>query len=223
MGDAARARAGLAAATPRGAAVKAEAAASDRVCYANNASANEHFVDNVIITCVCVTGRHVPRALSVVLLSRVSLRCRSSFRVPLPSLLHSSRYTWYNFVPVFLLEQFMRMANAYFLFVCILQSIPTISLTGGVPTSLLPLSVVLLFDGVVTAREDYKRHVDDHKANNSESECVDWRWAVRTRGCSVPSPCSAPPSPPYPPPPPSSVDLAWRQVCAHSVGQHSRG
>ena len=76
----------------------------------------------------------------------------------------------------------MRMANAYFLVVCILQSIPAISLTNGVPTSFLPLSVVLLFDGVVTAREDYKRHVDDYKANNSKSERGGWRlrgwWRV---------------------------------------------
>lgn len=76
----------------------------------------------------------------------------------------------------------MRMANAYFLVVCILQSIPAISLTNGVPTSFLPLSVVLLFDGVVTAREDYKRHVDDYKANNSKSERGGWRWRAGGSG-----------------------------------------
>jgi phospholipid-transporting ATPase len=65
------------------------------------------------------------------------------------------------------------MANAYFLMVCILQSIPEISITNGVPTSFLPLGIVLIFDGVATAREDYKRHVDDHRANNTRSES--WR------------------------------------------------
>lgn len=50
--------------------------------------------------------------------------------------------------------------------VCILQSIRPISITGGVPTSFIPLSFVLFFDGIVTAREDYKRHRDDAIANS---------------------------------------------------------
>lgn len=84
----------------------------------------------------------------------------------------TSRYTWYNFVPVFLFNQFTRFANAYFLCVAILQTIPEISITNGVPTTFLPLSIVLGFDGLVTAREDYKRHQDDAKANASQSELV---------------------------------------------------
>ena len=43
--------------------------------------------------------------------------------------------------------------------------IPAISITGGVPTSAVPLSFVLFFDGLVTAREDYQRHRDDARAN----------------------------------------------------------
>ena len=72
-------------------------------------------------------------------------------------------------MPLFLLNAFTRLANAYFLMVCVLQSVPSISITNGVPTSLLPLGIVLLFDGTATAREDYKRHVDDAAANNSKS------------------------------------------------------
>ena len=87
-------------------------------------------------------------------------------RSPAP---RSSKYTVVNFLPLFLLEAFARIANAYFLFVCVLQSIPAISITGGLPTSALPLSIVLLFDGSATAREDYKRHKDDAHANNSKS------------------------------------------------------
>ena len=49
-----------------------------------------------------------------------------------------------------------------------MQTIPAITITGGLPTNFLPLGVVLLFDGVVTAREDYTRHVDDNKANTSK-------------------------------------------------------
>ena len=75
------------------------------------------------------------------------------------------------------------MANAYFLMVCILQSIPEISITGGVPTSFLPLGIVLLFDGFATAREDYKRHIDDDRANGTKSKlgkAVPYRIIQRT-------------------------------------------
>jgi hypothetical protein len=104
-----------------------------------------------------------------------------------------SKYTWYNFAPLFLFEQFTRFANAYFLLVrdvfcgmliscnvacssrmqvSILQTIPNISITNGIPTNFLPLSIVLTFDGIVTAREDYKRHLDDARANASKSKQV---------------------------------------------------
>lgn len=77
----------------------------------------------------------------------------------------------YNFLPVFLLEQFARFANAYFLFVAVLQTIKEISITNGVPMTFVPLSIVLLFDGLVTGREDYKRHKDDARANESKCAC----------------------------------------------------
>ena len=51
------------------------------------------------------------------------------------------------------------------MFVCVLQCIPAISITSGIPTSIIPLSFVLFFDGIVTAREDYKRHREDAIAN----------------------------------------------------------
>ncbi len=51
------------------------------------------------------------------------------------------------------------------MFICVLQCIPAISITGGIPYSLIPLTFVLFFDGVVTAREDFKRHQEDRAAN----------------------------------------------------------
>lgn len=53
----------------------------------------------------------------------------------------------------------------YFLLVSVLQMIPAVSITNGIPSSMVPLSFVILFDAIVTAREDYKRHVDDAKDN----------------------------------------------------------
>jgi hypothetical protein len=50
-------------------------------------------------------------------------------------------------------------------FVIVLQCIPAVSITAGIPTYTISLGFVLLFDGIVTAREDYKRHKDDKIAN----------------------------------------------------------
>lgn len=77
----------------------------------------------------------------------------------------TSNYTVLNFVPLFLWQQFTRFANAYFLIVCILQATPAVSITNGIPMSALPLCSVLLFDAIITAQEDYKRHVDDAADN----------------------------------------------------------
>lgn len=117
----------------------------------------------------------------------------------------TSRYTWYNFIPVFLFQQFTRFANFYFLIVracaatspracscsldratappppqvCILQAINELSITNGVPSSAIPLAFVLFFDGIVTAREDYVRHRDDARANSRNVETVrDGRFAT---------------------------------------------
>ena len=105
-----------------------------------------------------------------------------------------SRFTPWNFLPLFLLDAFQRLANFYFLIVCILQSIPDVSITNGVPTSFLPLGVVLLFDGFATAREDYKRHVDDDKANNSKSAGIFASRGRRLKDASVLTPPAPPPS-----------------------------
>ena len=76
-----------------------------------------------------------------------------------------SHYTAATFVPIFLFQQFTRFANAYFLGISILQMIPAVTITNGIPSSLVPLSFVILFDAIVTAREDYNRHVADAKDN----------------------------------------------------------
>jgi len=78
----------------------------------------------------------------------------------------TSNYTALNFVPLFLFQQFSRFANAYFLGVCVLQMVPSISITAGLPTTMVPLASVIIFDAVLTAIEDYKRHKDDEENNS---------------------------------------------------------
>lgn len=70
---------------------------------------------------------------------------------------------------------------------CILQAIPEISITNGLPSSALPLAFVLFFDGIVTAREDYVRHRDDAHANARKVQAMrDGKWcAVQWRDIQV--------------------------------------
>ena len=73
----------------------------------------------------------------------------------------TSKYEIINFLPKFLFEEFnpkTKVANSYFLFIAILQCIPVISNTGGLPTVLLPLLVVVLIDAVFAALEDIGKH-----------------------------------------------------------------
>lgn len=54
-----------------------------------------------------------------------------------------------------------------------LQAIPEVSITNGIPTTAFPLAFVLFFDAIVTATEDYARHRDDAAANNRKVLVMD--------------------------------------------------
>jgi phospholipid-translocating P-type ATPase (flippase) len=82
----------------------------------------------------------------------------------------TSKYEWYNFLFKFLMEEFnpmTKMANVYFLLVAVLQTIPAISNTFGIPTTLMPLLFVVLVDGIFAFIEDRARHKADDAANSS--------------------------------------------------------
>jgi len=91
----------------------------------------------------------------------------------------TSRYNMVTFLPLFLIESFKKFANTYFLIVSILQAIPIISITDGIPLSLAPLSIVLFFEGIVTALEDRQRHKDDFVANSSKCLVIEKGVAVQ--------------------------------------------
>ena len=86
------------------------------------------------------------------------------------------KYEWYTFPGKFLLEEFdpnTKIANCYFLLICGMQCIPIISNTGGYPTVLIPLSVVLTISAIFKCLEDYARHKADKAANSSKTEVFD--------------------------------------------------
>lgn len=82
--------------------------------------------------------------------------------------IETSKYNWYNCVPKILIEQFSKMANIYFLIIAILQSINYISISNGKPIILLPLSFVIILNGLKDILEDLKRKYADNKENNNE-------------------------------------------------------
>ena len=87
--------------------------------------------------------------------------------------IHTSKYKWFNFLSKILMEQFSRLANAYFLVIAILQSIKELSYSGGTPIMLLPLSFVVSLNGLKDLYEDFKRKKSDKKENNSECYIYD--------------------------------------------------
>ncbi|EDV26490.1 uncharacterized protein TRIADDRAFT_23045 [Trichoplax adhaerens] len=80
----------------------------------------------------------------------------------------TSKYTILTFLPINLFEQFRRVANAYFLFLLILQCIPQINALNPISTA-VPLVIVLGITAAKDGVDDYKRHQSDRKINNREA------------------------------------------------------
>ncbi|KAI8508816.1 Phospholipid-transporting ATPase IA [Branchiostoma belcheri] len=79
----------------------------------------------------------------------------------------TAKYNFFTFLPKFLFEQFRRYANAFFLFIALLQQIPDVSPTGRYTTA-VPLLFILLVAAIKEIVEDYKRHRADDLVNRRE-------------------------------------------------------
>jgi phospholipid-transporting ATPase len=84
----------------------------------------------------------------------------------------TSKYTTWSFLPLFMIESFKKLANAYFLLVSVLQCVPAISNTGNLPTNLPVLMFILAVDGVLAIIEDRRRHRADKEANSAHCQIV---------------------------------------------------
>ncbi|XP_077871790.1 phospholipid-transporting ATPase IB-like isoform X5 [Ictidomys tridecemlineatus] len=82
----------------------------------------------------------------------------------------TTKYSKWSFLPRYLYLQFSKAANAFFLFITILQQIPGVSPIGQY-TTLLPLLVILAISGIKEVVEDYKRYMAD-KVVNSKTTSV---------------------------------------------------
>ncbi|XP_047612182.1 phospholipid-transporting ATPase IB-like [Phacochoerus africanus] len=80
----------------------------------------------------------------------------------------TAKYSLWSFLPRYLYLQFSKAANAFFLFITILQQIPDVSPTGKY-TTLLPLLIILVISGIKEIVEDYKRHMADRLVNSKNT------------------------------------------------------
>lgn len=67
------------------------------------------------------------------------------------------QYTAVNFLPKFLIKSFSRVANCYFLMICVLQCFPAVSITHGKPTTVVPLMFILTIAAMKEINEDLAR------------------------------------------------------------------
>ncbi|XP_067892248.1 phospholipid-transporting ATPase IA isoform X1 [Heterodontus francisci] len=83
----------------------------------------------------------------------------------------TAKYNPLTFLPRFLYSQFRRAANAFFLFIALLQQIPDVSPTGRY-TTLVPLLFILLVAAVKEIIEDIKRHNADSGVNKKKAQVL---------------------------------------------------
>ncbi|KAJ8287108.1 hypothetical protein GJAV_G00047750 [Gymnothorax javanicus] len=83
----------------------------------------------------------------------------------------TSKYNILTFLPLNLFEQLQRLANAYFIFLLILQAIPAISSLSWY-TTVVPLALVLSITAAKDASDDINRHKSDKQVNNRKVEVL---------------------------------------------------
>ena len=77
----------------------------------------------------------------------------------------TSKYNILTFLPLNLFEQFRRLSNVYFLIIMIVSLIPAASPITPI-AAVMPLILVLTVGAGKDGYEDYRRHVEDNKANS---------------------------------------------------------
>nr|CAH8848752.1 unnamed protein product [Trichobilharzia regenti] len=80
----------------------------------------------------------------------------------------TAKYNCFTFLPKFLVEQFRRYANIFFLVIALLQQIPGVSPTGRF-TTLVPLCIILTVSAIKEMIEDFRRHRADDATNNEKT------------------------------------------------------
>lgn len=96
----------------------------------------------------------------------------------------TSKYNIITFLPKNLFEQFQRLANAYFLFLLILQLIPQISSLNPI-TTILPLSCVLILKALKDLIDDIQRHRNDNLVNSRPTLVLRGKTLKKEKWCQI--------------------------------------
>ncbi|XP_008515374.2 phospholipid-transporting ATPase VB isoform X2 [Equus przewalskii] len=94
----------------------------------------------------------------------------------------TTKYTLFTFLPQNLFEQFHRWANLYFLFLVILNWVPSMEVFHREIT-MLPLAIVLFIIMVKDGVEDLKRHRFDGKINRSKIQIYERKEQSYVQKC----------------------------------------
>nr|CCA23321.1 PREDICTED: probable phospholipidtransporting ATPase IBlike putative [Albugo laibachii Nc14]CCA24343.1 PREDICTED: hypothetical protein [Albugo laibachii Nc14] len=129
----------------------------------------------------------------------------------------TSKYTTLNFLPKFVYQSFRKLANAYFLFVSILQTIPMISNTGGVPSTLPVLMFILSVDAILAIVEDRRRHLADYEANSAMCQIVRSTYTENPNKLSQEGKATLPPTNFHPTEDPEIVLLHWSELTVGTI------
>ncbi|XP_073542436.1 phospholipid-transporting ATPase IK [Phyllobates terribilis] len=85
--------------------------------------------------------------------------------------IRTRKYNVLTFIPLNVFEQFHRVANLYFLFIIILQTVPAISTLPWFAI-MLPLLFLLVIRGIKDLLDDIARHRSDKAINNRQCEIL---------------------------------------------------
>jgi phospholipid-transporting ATPase len=120
-----------------------------------------------------------PKLTSEVEVERVIYFPTPSIDLFVGNSIRTCKYTPLTFLPKNLWYQFQKLPNIYFSVVAILQIIPEISVSDGVPNILLPLAFVILVSAIKDGLEDRNRQKSDDLENNRK--VLAWRgeaWGI---------------------------------------------
>jgi len=84
----------------------------------------------------------------------------------------TAKYSVVSFVPKFLLEQFMRLANFYFLVISLIQMSSAELAPTGQYYTFVPLMIILALTAIKELIEDLRRHRQDSEVNNKKAVLV---------------------------------------------------
>eukprot|EP00392_Amoebophrya_sp_AT5.2_P002087 g2092.t1 len=82
-----------------------------------------------------------------------------------PNAVKTARHNLLTFAPATIVRIFAQPANIYFLLICFFQLMPEVSPTGGIPTQVLPLSVIVCVELLKAGVETYRRILSDRREN----------------------------------------------------------